>query len=252
MNTLVTTRRYYAAWLDVPPDHLTQPGLRAVPSPKRDVRQAGYARPFDLYAYIADDTTLISYGSRLADRIDAVVATFRSAPDPVVVTARLRALLGPARVQHAHKFVFTALRAGLSTDSARPLTGADYDAFLRFHRAQYADADQAAWLPDYFAGLVARGDLFGVVVDGRLVSVADVPDVPYMSDLVAEPGIVTLAGYRRRGYATAAVGALLAHLLAEGKAPLWSCGAGNVGSRALAERVGFEKFADVITVTLQP
>ena len=102
---------------------------------------------------------------------------------------------------------------------------------------------------DYFTHLVDRGNLYGVYAGGRLVSAADLPDVPHMADIVAEPGIATLAAYWRRGYAKAAAGALLKHLLAQGKTPLWSCAATNTASDRLARSVGFDKIADVIAVT---
>ena len=70
-----------------------------------------------------------------------------------------------------------------------------------------------------------------------------------MADVVVEPGINTLPGYRRRGYAQTVVGALLKQVLGDGKVPLWSCSASNVGSQRLAESLGYAQLADVITVS---
>lgn len=245
------TQRYYAAWLDVDPDQLDAPGIVAVVSPKREVRQTGYSRPFHVYAYIAGDTTIISHHRDLANRVDALIAAFRTSLDLGQAGARLPAILGPATVQHARKYTFTSLPLDLSTDAAHLLSRDDYADFLAFHTALYPTADQRTWLRDYFTHLVDHGNLYGVYAGGRLVSAADLPDVPYMADLVAEPGIATLPAYRRRGYAKAAVGALLKHLLAQRKTPLWSCAAANTASDRLARSVGFENLADVITVTLE-
>ncbi|MBN1579482.1 MAG: GNAT family N-acetyltransferase, partial [Anaerolineae bacterium] len=55
--------------------------------------------------------------------------------------------------------------------------------------------------------------------------------------------------YRQRGYATIVVGALLKHLLAVPKVPIWSCAAANIASQRLAESVGYAKFADVVALT---
>ncbi|MBN1250305.1 MAG: GNAT family N-acetyltransferase [Anaerolineae bacterium] len=249
---LAVTRRYYATWLDVAPEQLDAPGAFAVASPKREARQAGYSRPFDLYAYVTGETTVISYHRRLADCIEATLTAFRDAADLTALEACLPSLLEApsARVGHSFKYVFTSLPHDVDPAPARQLEDGDYADFLGFHRAHYQDADQDLWLRDYFDSLVARGYLHGVEVDGRLVCAAEVPDLPYLVDLVAEPGIATLPAYRRCGYARAAVGALLARLLDEGKTPLWSCAATNVASQRLAESLGFTKLADVITVTL--
>lgn len=253
MDNLMITQCYYATWLDVTPDRLDAPGILTIPSPKREVRQAGYARRFDLYAYVTDDTIIISYHRRLAHHLDAITKAFQSRQNPDDIVPRLTDLLAlkpSAGVHHAVKFVFTKLPPDLDTSGARKLSQVDYADFLAFHTAQYPNGDQDTWLADYFSHRIDRGDLYGVYADGRLVSAADVPDVPYMADRVAEPGIATLAGYRRRGYAKAAVGALLRHLLSDGRVPLWSCAAHNVASRRLAESLGFIKLADLIAVTL--
>jgi RimJ/RimL family protein N-acetyltransferase len=253
MNHLRITQRYYATWLDVTPDRLDVPGIFAVPSPKREVRQAGYAGRFDLYAYVTDDTIIISYHRRLARHLDTITRAFQSRQNPDDIVPRLTdllALTSPAKVHHAIKFLFTKLSSDLDTSRARQLKQGDYADFLTFHTAQYPNGEQDTWLSDYFAHRIDRGDLYGVYADGRLVSAADVPDVPYMADRVAEPGIATLAPYRRRGYAQAAAGALLKHLLSDGRVPLWSCAAHNVASRRLAENLGFIKLADLIAVTL--
>jgi predicted GNAT family acetyltransferase len=114
---------------------------------------------------------------------------------------------------------------------------------------QYPRADQENWLEDYFNMQVDKGYVYGVYVGQQLVSATEIPDLPYMRDVVAEPGINTLSEYRRQGYAKVVVGALLKHLLKEQKTPLWFTNFGNIDSQKLAESWGYVKFADVITVT---
>ncbi len=248
-HNLAVTKRYHANWLDVSPACLDAPGIVAVPSPKREIRQIGYSRPFDLYTFVAGQIMIISYHRRLEERMEVIRAVFADSPDAGTTCERLAEDLGwqPA---HTFKYVFVGLPSGLETGAARCLTGGDYADYLRFHQEQYPDGDQETWLEEYFMNLVAQGCIYGIYADGRLVSATDMPDVPYMADEVAEPGINTLEGYRRRGYARIVMGALLEHLLEMGRVPLWSCGAGNVASQRLAESVGFRKFADVIAVTL--
>lgn len=248
-HNLAVTKRYHANWLDVSPACLDAPGIVVAPSPKREIRQTGYGRRFDLYTFVAVQTTIISYHRRLEERMEAIRAVFADSPDAGTTCERLAEDLG-WQPSHALKYVFVGLPSGLETGAARRLTGGDYADYLRFHQEQYPAGGQETWLEEYYTSLVAQGCVYGIYADGRLVSATDMPDVPYMADEVAEPGINTLEGYRRRGYARIVVGALLEHLLEMGRVPLWSCNAGNAASQRLAESVGFRKLADVIAVTL--
>ncbi len=245
---LSITMRYYAEWLDVDPAVLDKPGVFAVPSPRREERQAGYSRPSELYCLVSSETTVISYHKRRQQHIDEVARLFARSIDLEDTKVGLAELLGVAP-RHAYKYRFVRLPEGLDTARARQLTRDDYADFLTFHTAQYPDAHQASWLQAYFNEIADNGYIYGLYVDGRLVSATDAPDLPYMDDVVVEPGINTLPSYRRRGYARTVVGALLKRLLGEGKVPLWSCDFANPGSQRLAEGLGYAKLADVITIS---
>ena len=245
---LSITKRYYAEWLDVDPAVLDTRGVFAVPSPRREERQAGYPRAFELYCFVSGETTIVSYHRRFQARAGDLVQLFAHDGDLEETTADLEELLGVAP-RHAYKYRFVRLPEGLGTARARQLARDDYADFLAFHTAQYPDAHQKSWLQAYFNEIADKGYVYGVYVDGRLVSATDVPDLPYMVNVVVEPGINTLPGYRRRGYARTVVGALLKQWLREGKVPLWSCDVANTGSQRLAEALGYAKLADVITVS---
>jgi len=249
MNFLTTTKQYYAKWLDVSPSRLDAPGIHAIDSPKRDERQIGFNKRFDLYAFVTEQTTVISYGQRLRAQSHTTERCFEHTENVETVRNALCEYVG-VTPQHALKFVFTVLPNNLDTSQARQLSRDDYPDFLHFHQQQYPNANAESWLKPYFNEIADKGCVFGVYTDGRLVSATDAPDVPYLRDRVVEPGIATLPNYRKRGYATIIVGALVKHLLATDKVPLWSCSAANIASRKLAERVGFVKFADVITLSL--
>ena len=152
-------------------------------------------------------------------------------------------------VSHSLKFRFSQLPDGLDTSPAVQLEPGQYGDYLQFFQTQHPDASPEGWLKDYYASLTDRGYTYGVYDGRRLVCATDAPDIPYMSDVIVEPGINTLAPYRRQGYAKAAVVAMLEHLLAIGKTPIWSCRATNRASAALAMGVGFVEFADVFTVS---
>lgn len=253
---LSITKRYYAEWLDVDPAVLDTPGVFAVPSSRREERQAGYSRAFELYCLVSGETTIISYHRRFQDRIGEVAQLFAHDGDLEETKGRLAELLGVAprhayahACTHAYRYRFVRLPEELDTARARQLTRDEYAEFLAFHTAQYPNAHQETWLQAYFNEIADKGYVYGVYVDGRLVSATDAPDLPYMADVVVEPGINTLPGYRRRGYARTVAGALLELLLSEGKVPLWSCSFANTGSQRLAEGLGYVKLADVITIS---
>ena len=71
-----------------------------------------------------------------------------------------------------------------------------------------------------------------------------------MSNEVQKVGINTLQECRGKGYATDACMKCIEEMLKNGKVPQWSTDINNIASQKLAEKVGFVKLADVITVTL--
>lgn len=78
----------------------------------------------------------------------------------------------------------------------------------------------------------------GVVVDGKLVALAQ----NYaLSPRYGDVGVATLPAYRRRGYATQAATLVGQWLQANGRIPVWSCGADNLASRRTAARLGFRQ-----------
>lgn len=117
---------------------------------------------------------------------------------------------------------------------ARPLTSEDYALVEAF------EPGEAAY---YF--LPERRPLVGVVVDGRLLSVA------HSSRRTAEAcelGIDTLAEARRRGYALAATIVWYAALIQEGLTPIYSALATNAASLNLAVAAGYREVARATTL----
>ncbi|WP_438432945.1 GNAT family N-acetyltransferase [Gorillibacterium sp. sgz500922] len=67
-------------------------------------------------------------------------------------------------------------------------------------------------------------------------------------ETIAEPGIATLEGYRRQGYARVVCAAYLKHVVKNGLVPIWTCENGNVASARLAISLGFVKLCDLFSV----
>jgi predicted GNAT family acetyltransferase len=74
--------------------------------------------------------------------------------------------------------------------------------------------------------------------------------MPYMQEFVQEIGIHTLEEYRGKGYARAVCISLIHELLSKNICPLWSTGKDNIASDRLARSIGFEKLADVLSLTI--
>jgi len=62
-------------------------------------------------------------------------------------------------------------------------------------------------------------------------------------------GVETAPGYRRRGLAALAAEAMIRYTLGRNKRPVWACSSENEASRRLAEKLGFVKCGECLTVT---
>jgi len=220
------TLRFQAAWLNVPPERLIEENHFVHPTKIRGDRIPGYAKPFQVYALRMEGKTAVyaacvpALENELHRRLEKIKPT----------TAALW---------------FEALNPAIDTSRARPLNGKDIGAFVRFHQEAYPECKNIDWVPDYARKLIGRDGLFGIFEGCRLVCAADLPDTPYLPELIAEPGIFTLREHRRKGYAAAVCAALIQAQLQRGRTPYWSCGADNAASINLAKHLGFQPFGDI-------
>ena len=83
------------------------------------------------------------------------------------------------------------------------------------------------------------GIAYGVVVDGRVVSVAFAHRTGVMESLVADLGVGTAPAHRRRGYARTCVSAVVEHSAGRGGEARYGCSPDNAASAATARSVGF-------------
>jgi len=109
---------------------------------------------------------------------------------------------------------------------------------------------QVDWLREYFDAMVANGYCVGADLDGRLVSCTDGPGIPYLADRLQEIGVNTVSSYRRNGYAALVCSKAAENIMNVGKYPIWRYRADNVASGKLAQKVGFRKIADILTLSL--
>jgi RimJ/RimL family protein N-acetyltransferase len=151
-------------------------------------------------------------------------------------------------VHHNLKFVFDKLPT--YEIKSVVLKENQYYEYLEFFKRNNPNCENTDWLEEYFIGMTKERTCCGFFLDKTLVSCTDSPCMPYMSDAVQEIGINTIEDYRGRGYATDACVLCAQEIVKSGKCPQWSTSAENVASQKLARKVGFIKFADVLTVTL--
>ncbi len=80
---------------------------------------------------------------------------------------------------------------------------------------------------------------YGVVEDGQIVSLSLTHEAPEIGDSVIEVGVETVPVARKKGYATACLAALSAHLAGLGIRAEYRCQRYNTASRRTAQAAGF-------------
>lgn len=90
------------------------------------------------------------------------------------------------------------------------------------------------------------GTVFGVIADGKIVSLATVVPTPEATSKhgLAWPGVETLPEYRRRGYAKAVVSGTTETLLSRNIIPVYSCSVTNIASANTARSVGYQLYGE--------
>lgn len=240
------TLDYYARFLGMEPGGLGKPGLVLCPSALRDGALPGYPDPWDVYLFCRPGQVIVSYGSRAAGEIERLAGMLTADSTAEEAAAALEKVYG----KEPHRGMKSLFRGAAGEPGrARPLTGKDAPLFVRFFR-EATGAVQTDWVEEYFLEIAEKGYTFGVEEDGVLLSATDAPDMPFLGDQVQEIGIRTLPAARGKGYASQACAACARAMAEKGICPMWSTSVDNAASQRLAYRVGFEKLADTLAVTL--
>jgi len=83
------------------------------------------------------------------------------------------------------------------------------------------------------------GTCYGKVIDGEVVAVGYAHRTGMLEDRVADLGVETAEGYRRRRYAKAVVSAVVRRITDQGGEGYYGCSPDNLASIATARGVGF-------------
>lgn len=242
-----TTLAYYSLWIGQENILLqNKKGIEFLYSEERNKTQQGYGVPFDIYIFKSPERTVISYGSNAKQYI----STFADNLDENMTIDEIGNIA--ERIFHVKpvrniKYVYSR-QINLNT-SAVTLTASDFHKYKEFfEKCHHVTAGD--WLYDYFIGMAEKRLCCGFYLDNTLVSCTDAPDMPYMNDTVVEIGVNTLPDFYGKGFATECCKKCISNILKNNLSPIWSASSDNIASQALAEKVGFEKTADVITLTM--
>ncbi len=249
LNYLAATKSYYANWLSVSSDLLDKKGLFCFFSPERDNIQEGYSKPFDFYGFFSNQAVIITYGHKLEKETECIRDSYLRSSNLIEFKKAIKEKFGK-NPQHDFKYYLAQIPSSIDIAGVKQLTEKDYPDFLTFFKTQYPDSQPETWLRDYFNGNVRKGYVFGQYVGEKLVSASDSPTMPYMKDIAIELGINTLPEYRNQGYGKSVLRAMLRFVTSLQKVPIVSCSSSNTASQELIQSAGFEKLADVVSLSL--
>ena len=238
---------YYSKWLGEEQILLRDfEEVQYIYSNERNEPQYGYGQAFDLYIFIKDKKVVVSYGDKAQEKIDELKKKLKtlSAND---ISSLVNEIYGKEPICNI-KYVFSNMNP--TDDKALVLNEDHYRNYADFFRKCNPNCSNIDWLEEYFNEMRQENLCVGAFDGEVLVSCSDAPGMPYMSNEVQEIGINTLLEYRGKGYASSVCRKCIYEILRNGKVPQWSTSANNIASQRLAEKSGFVKLADVITLTL--
>jgi hypothetical protein len=218
MNADKITYEYYSHWAGV---NMTpeKEGIFINYDPERDIIPKGYSQSMDVYVFANDNLMAVSYGNRAKEKIEKIADKIKENRN----IDGLRVLLEKAFAANVGKNIKYIYRNRLeSSVPAVILNAAHCDLFLEFFREVNPNNKDYSWVKEYYLEIASKNYCHGIIIDNKLVSATNAPDMPYMQELVQEIGINTLKEYRGKGYARAACISLINELLSNNICPMWS------------------------------
>jgi hypothetical protein len=243
-DTEKITNKYYAKWLGVD-ELIFNNKINILFNLERDSIPKGYSYPTDLYILIKNETIYISYGNASKETADELIKLLQNSHGKEYIKSILETNFR-LKVNHSIKYIYID-RIDIQNNAI--ILGKEHlGLFLDFFRKNNPNCSDNSWVEEYFLELAKKKYCHGIIVDNILVSATDAPDMPYMGDYVQEIGINTLEEYRGKGFAQMACISLINELVSNNICPIWSANIENNGSNKLAQKIGFEKYCDVLSV----
>ncbi len=244
---LNTTLAYYSCWLgkkDIITDSKEE--ICFLYSECRNETQQGYAAPFDLYVFRSENRIIVSYGRKAKKHVDSL----RERIKRICAVDELKQIIcNVFEIAPKHNIKYVYAEMNPIDTCATILDKSHFQKFKAFFEECH-NIVAGDWLYEWYLDMIEDKLCCGWMVDDTLVSCTDAPDMPYMQDYVQEIGITTLKLYEGRGYGTQCCLQCISNILKNGKVPIWSTTADNSSSQRLAEKVGFTKLADILTITI--
>ena len=208
-------------------------GVYFVCSTERNSILKGYGCKYSLYILVKDDLCVVAYSPALQDFIETLK---NHQPDNIIAAAEDK-----YRLKKMHLLIFQKENV-TQYGNAKILNIEDYPFFEVFFRETHPTAPPEGWLSEYFIEKASKGYFAGYFKDGRLISVCDAPDMPYMEGKVQHTGIITFEEERQKGYGKLTAALTTHHLLQAGICPQWECRIENIASFKLAKAIGYKEF----------
>lgn len=227
-----TTLQFYSHFCGINIAEL-ESGTYFICSAERDKLLKGFGCKYTLFIFVKDSLSVVSYSPKHHDFIESMK---KFSIDDIILAMQQR-----HKLKHMMLLMFHGEEVTQYGD-AKILTAAHYPLYETFFRTINPASNPDEWLYEYFTEKTLKGYLVGYIKDGRLVSVCDAPDMPYMEDKIQHTGIITLEGERRKGYARCAAALSTHHLIESGICPQWECDVNNIASLELAKSLGYREF----------
>ncbi len=208
-------------------------GITFVCSNSRNDEIRGFGCKYSIYVLVKEDMCIISYAPQYAHFFNNLKS--------MSLVDILTAVDTSFKIKKMQLMKFRQ-ECVQEYGNAQVLKRTDYPLYEEFFRLTSPAADPTGWLQEYFEEKAEKEYFTGYFINGKLVSVCDAPDMPYMEDIIQHTGIVTLKNERRKGYAKLTSALATHHLLENGICPQWECHVENTASIALAESIGYEKY----------
>jgi hypothetical protein len=241
------TYEYYSHWTGLKLDSQKK-GYFINYNPDRDIIPKGYSNSMDIYVFAANDLLVISYGNKAKTKIEDVNDKINGNESIEFINLLLKNVF-LTNVNRNIKYIFRNKKE--NTGKITVLNSDHWELYIEFYKENHPNNEDYSWVKEYFGEMVEKKYCHGIILDNKLVSATDTPDMAYMCESVQEIGINTLKEYRGKGYAREACISLIHELLSRNICPLWSTTMENAASDRLAKSIGFEKLADVLSVSIQ-
>ena len=228
------TKDYYSHFCGVNLTEL-QYGMYFICSAERDEKLKGFGCKYTIHIFTNDALCVVSYSPKHKAFFEQLKECSR---DEIILAVNKQFRLKKMKLMIFEKEVVTCY------GNARILKAEDYNLYETFFRAASPNANTDGWLYDYFIEKTNKEYFAGYFSDGKLISVCDAPDMPYMEDKIQHTGINTLKEERRKGYASYTAALAAHHLIERGVCPQWECHAENIASIELAKSIGYKEYGE--------